>query len=213
MIDRNVYSLSNYNPAYARRGYLEVLDSATGLRGILSLLTDRLIVPATYSKFSYYSSASNGTYIRAYSSETSYDLYDYRGFLLKKNLDPNKKLTIKATTETLRYERKHLIEVITYDGVSEANEVYKDGSRKSFVAPCDLLWVDDTGFIPGTSELSDLAMEGCIGTIEHGRNKVTYESGERAKMEMKYFEKMGLFHDFVIILKTIPALFRKDEAM
>jgi lipopolysaccharide/colanic/teichoic acid biosynthesis glycosyltransferase len=47
----------------------------------------------------------------------------------------------------------------------------------------------------------------------HGRNKVTYESGERAKMEMKYFEKMGLFHDFVIILKTIPALFRKDEAM
>jgi len=169
VIDRNVYSLSNYNPAYARRGYLEVLDSTTGLRGILSLLTDHLIVPATYSKFSYYSSASNGTYIRAYSSETSYDLYDYRGFLLKKNLDPNKKLTIKATTETLRYERKHLIEVITYDGASESNEVFKDGSRKSFVAPCDLLWVDDTGFIPGTSELSDLAMEGCIGTIEHDR--------------------------------------------
>jgi lipopolysaccharide/colanic/teichoic acid biosynthesis glycosyltransferase len=47
----------------------------------------------------------------------------------------------------------------------------------------------------------------------HGRNKVTYESGQRAKLEMKYFEKMGLGHDLVIIFQTIPALFRKDEAM
>ncbi len=47
----------------------------------------------------------------------------------------------------------------------------------------------------------------------HGRNKVTYESGERAKLEMKYFEKLGIGEDIAIIFKTIPALFRKDEAM
>jgi lipopolysaccharide/colanic/teichoic acid biosynthesis glycosyltransferase len=39
----------------------------------------------------------------------------------------------------------------------------------------------------------------------HGRNKVTYESGERAKLEIKYFEKIGLGQDIVIhLLRRSP---------
>jgi hypothetical protein len=184
VIDRTAYSLVNYNPAYAKRGFLEIQDSKTGLRGIFSLLQNKVLILPTYQKFSYVRSASNGTYIKAFSDATTFDLYDYRGFKLKTGLSSTKAFSIKATTETLRYQRKHLIEVITYDGVTETNEVYKDGSRKAFIAPCDLLWVDDTGYIPGTSELSDLAMEGCVGTIQHDAT-FTVTKGEQVISSFK----------------------------
>lgn len=46
----------------------------------------------------------------------------------------------------------------------------------------------------------------------HGRNKITYESGERQKMNLHYFAIRSLWQDFKIIFETIPAIFRKDEA-
>jgi lipopolysaccharide/colanic/teichoic acid biosynthesis glycosyltransferase len=40
----------------------------------------------------------------------------------------------------------------------------------------------------------------------YGRSNVTYETGERVKMEMKYFEKRGWLFDLKIIFATIPAV-------
>jgi lipopolysaccharide/colanic/teichoic acid biosynthesis glycosyltransferase len=40
----------------------------------------------------------------------------------------------------------------------------------------------------------------------YARNDATYESGERVKLEMTYFEKRGLWLDFYLILATIPSM-------
>lgn len=40
----------------------------------------------------------------------------------------------------------------------------------------------------------------------YGRSTVTYESGERTKMELAYFEKRSLLFDLKIIFATIPAV-------
>ncbi len=178
VIEHGAYSLINYDPAYCKRGYLEIRDENTGKRGIFSLLKNQVMLPLTYDHFAYIDSASNGTYIQAFTSPTIYDIFDYRGNKIKEGLSSNKTLSIKATTEILRYSRKHLIETISYDGTTETNEVFQDGSRVPFIAPCDLLWVDDTGYIPGTSELSDLAMEGCVGTVEHDRTFTVKKGNE-----------------------------------
>ena len=42
------------------------------------------------------------------------------------------------------------------------------------------------------------------------RNDATYESGQRTRMEMTYFEKRGFFYDFYLILATIPAMFKHE---
>ena len=42
----------------------------------------------------------------------------------------------------------------------------------------------------------------------YARNDATYESGERVKMEMVYFEKRSIWFDFFLILATIPSMFK-----
>ena len=45
-----------------------------------------------------------------------------------------------------------------------------------------------------------------------GRSNVNYESGERQKLELEYFEKRGFWFDVGIIFKTIPAVLRSKGA-
>jgi len=44
----------------------------------------------------------------------------------------------------------------------------------------------------------------------NGRNNVTYESGERQKLELYYVQHRSLLLDAVIILKTFKAIFAKE---
>ena len=42
------------------------------------------------------------------------------------------------------------------------------------------------------------------------RNDATYESGQRTRFEMTYFEKRGFFYDLYLILATIPSMFKHE---
>jgi lipopolysaccharide/colanic/teichoic acid biosynthesis glycosyltransferase len=42
------------------------------------------------------------------------------------------------------------------------------------------------------------------------RNDATYESGQRTKMEMTYFEKRGFFFNLFLIFATIPSMFKHE---
>jgi|SRR5574344_532308 lipopolysaccharide/colanic/teichoic acid biosynthesis glycosyltransferase len=42
------------------------------------------------------------------------------------------------------------------------------------------------------------------------RNDATYESGQRTRMEMTYFEKRGFFFDLGLVLSTIPSMFKHE---
>ena len=46
----------------------------------------------------------------------------------------------------------------------------------------------------------------------YGRSNVSYETGERQKLELKYFEKMGFLTDTVILFKTVPAVLKQEGA-
>lgn len=46
----------------------------------------------------------------------------------------------------------------------------------------------------------------------YGRSNVTYESGERQRMEIEYVEKRGLMFDLKLIFATVIAVFKRDGA-
>ena len=46
----------------------------------------------------------------------------------------------------------------------------------------------------------------------YGRSDVDFESGERQKLELEYFEKRGFFFDLKLIFKTIPAVLKHRGA-
>lgn len=84
----------------------------------------------------------------------------------------------------------------------------------SFVGPRPLSereWLehfDDEG-----RRVLGLAKPGLTGYWQaYGRSNVTFESGERQRMELEYFAKRNLWFDFMILLKTIPAVFNEDGA-
>ena len=52
-----------------------------------------------------------------------------------------------------------------------------------------------------------LARPGLTGYWQvNGRSEVDFESGKRQEMEVEYFYKRGLWFDFKLIFKTIPAV-------
>jgi lipopolysaccharide/colanic/teichoic acid biosynthesis glycosyltransferase len=67
-----------------------------------------------------------------------------------------------------------------------------------------------------TKEQADLLLSckpGLTGYWQvYGRSNVTYESGERTKMDMIYFQKRSLSFDSKMILLTIPAVLCKRGA-
>lgn len=46
----------------------------------------------------------------------------------------------------------------------------------------------------------------------YGRSDVDFESGERQKLELEYFEKRGFWFDIGLIFKTIPAVLKHKGA-
>ena len=46
----------------------------------------------------------------------------------------------------------------------------------------------------------------------HGRSQVTYQSTERQRMELEYFEYRSIWFDLKLIFKTFGVLFKSDEA-
>ena len=45
-----------------------------------------------------------------------------------------------------------------------------------------------------------------------GRNEISFESGERQKLELSYFEKLSLFRDLKILFQAIPAVLKRKGA-
>lgn len=61
-----------------------------------------------------------------------------------------------------------------------------------------------------TEEQQKLLLSARPGLISNwgvnGRNNVTFESGERQKLELEYFDKRGLRYDLKLMFKVIPAV-------
>ena len=58
-----------------------------------------------------------------------------------------------------------------------------------------------------------LARPGLTGYWQvNGRSDVDFDSGKRQEMEVEYFYKRGLWFDFALIFKTIPAVFKHKGA-
>lgn len=71
----------------------------------------------------------------------------------------------------------------------------------------------DTNYNDYEKSILILARPGLTGYWQVcGRSNVNYESGERQKLELEYFEKRGFWFDIGIIFKTIPAVLRKRGA-
>lgn len=71
----------------------------------------------------------------------------------------------------------------------------------------------DTNYNDYEKSILTLARPGLTGYWQVcGRSNVNYESGERQKLELEYFEKRGFWFDIGIIFKTIPAVLRKRGA-
>lgn len=62
-----------------------------------------------------------------------------------------------------------------------------------------------------TKEQKDILLSARPGLISnwgvHGRNLVTYNTGERQKLELEYFEKRSCWYDFKLILRAIGVVF------
>lgn len=71
----------------------------------------------------------------------------------------------------------------------------------------------DTNYNDYEKSILTLARPGLTGYWQVcGRSNVNYESGERQKLELEYFEKRGFWFDIGIIFKTIPAVLRSKGA-
>ena len=46
----------------------------------------------------------------------------------------------------------------------------------------------------------------------NGRNNVVFETGERQKLELEYFKKMGLFYDLKLLFKSIFVVLKREGA-
>ena len=58
-----------------------------------------------------------------------------------------------------------------------------------------------------------LARPGLTGYWQvNGRSNIDFDSGKRQELEVEYFYKRGIWFDFGLILKTIPAVLQKDGA-
>ena len=58
-----------------------------------------------------------------------------------------------------------------------------------------------------------LARPGLTGYWQvNGRSNIDFDSGKRQEMEVEYFYKRGIWFDFGLIFKTIPAVFKSEGA-
>lgn len=68
-------------------------------------------------------------------------------------------------------------------------------------------------YFPDQAEILLSTRPGLIGNWGvHGRSNVNYASGKRQRLELEYFEKRSLLGDFLIILKAVPAVLKRDGA-
>ena len=67
-----------------------------------------------------------------------------------------------------------------------------------------------------TKEQVDILLSARPGLISHwavnGRNLIGYNTGERQKLELEYFEKRSLFYDLGMIFKAMFVVFKKKGA-
>ena len=71
----------------------------------------------------------------------------------------------------------------------------------------------DEEFDDSQKEILFLARPGLTGYWQvNGRSDVDFESGKRQAMEIEYFYKRSVWFDFMIVLKTIPAVLRHKGA-
>ncbi len=83
----------------------------------------------------------------------------------------------------------------------------------SVIGPRPITRKELENFYPGELEILYKAKPGLTGYWQvKARSNADFESGERQKLELEYFEKRGFWFDLGLIFRTIPAVLRKTGA-
>lgn len=88
------------------------------------------------------------------------------------------------------------------------------GGSMTFVGPRPITKVElEEHFNEQEKEIILLARPGLTGYWQvYARNDAEFETGERQKLELAYFQKRGLFFDFKLLILTIPAVLKHKGA-
>jgi hypothetical protein len=158
------YTVVSSSSEALSQGWVIVTNSDVKQYGVYSLLLNRLIVPLSYEAIAAYQTVSGGAYVQATKdSGKSFDLYDYRGYQVAKDLDPS--LTFTLSAEVVRdawTNKKYLRESYT-NGETIVRSVEADGSRSVIDSLIAKPAAGDTLMISTGGEKTDMKLFGLEG--------------------------------------------------
>lgn len=83
----------------------------------------------------------------------------------------------------------------------------------SVIGPRPITRKEESNYFPSELEILHQAKPGLTGYWQVvARNNVTFDSGERQKLELEYFTKRSFWYDFGLIFRTIPAVLKHRGA-